>query len=87
MTVQTAITGLLVLLCSVYAAWALMPSAARRRLALRLLRLNLPQPLLKPLREAAASGTACGCSGCDRAAPAIDTKTVQPVKIHRGIKP
>lgn len=87
MTAQTLIMSLLVLLCSVYAAWTLMPSAARRALATWLLGLNLPRQLAEPLAKAAAPGSACGCNGCDRAAPLVVTKTEQPVQIHRRIKP
>ena len=87
MTAQTLIVSLLVSLCSVYAAWTLMPAAARRALATWLLGFNLPQPLAKPLAKAAAPGTACGCSGCDRAAPAVASKAVYTVQIHRRSKP
>jgi ferrous iron transport protein B len=57
MTLQTALAGLLVVLCSTYAVWSMMPADLRRRLAaLR----GRPLP---------AAGSACGgCDGCTRAA-------------------
>lgn len=86
MTGQMLIVGLLVPLCSAYAAWTLMPSGARRALATWLLGFNLPRCLVKPLAKVAAPGSACSCSGCDRVAPAVPINGVHPVQIHRRIK-
>jgi ferrous iron transport protein B len=86
MTAQTLIAALLVLVCSGYAAWTLMPSAARRALATWLLGMSLPQRLTRLLTTAAAPASACSCSGCDRATSAIATRATQAVQIHRRIK-
>ena len=78
-TAQTLLTGLIVLLCALYAAWSLMPRAARRGLAGLLLRLPLPQRLSRRLEKSRVSASGCGsgCGGCDSAAP----KAAAPVQI------
>ncbi len=70
MALQTLITGLLVLACSGYAAWTLMPAALRNRLRLRFGLDTTP----------AASGCGSGCDGCGSAKPAA---AVQPIHIVR----
>ena len=85
---QSLIVVLLVAACSSYALWTLMPSAARRSLALTLLRLpHLPRRVEARLQKAAQAASGCGCDGCDRsekrsekkpAAPAQHTITVHP---------
>ena len=87
MTLQTLIVMMLVSMCSGYAVWTLMPSIARRTVVKWLLRFKLPRRLAVPLAKvAAAPAASCGCSGCDRAAPAVAAQAVHPVQIHRRIK-
>ncbi len=71
MLVQSVIVTLLVLGCSARAAWTLMPGAARRALAVAILRWPLPEPLAARLRSTAKadSGCASGCASCDHAVP------------------
>lgn len=87
--VQNLVVFMVVLGSSVYAAWVLMPSAWRRVLATRLLRLPNPAWLRTTLQQAAAPGAGCDCSGCDKAVgrrPAARTvpteATVQVVRFH-----
>ena len=72
---QTLIVAVLVSGCTAYAAWTLMPAAARRAIALRLLVLPLPGAFAARLRRAATVASGCGCDGCDHA-PAKAAKTV-----------
>ena len=65
MSAQTVIVALLVIGCTVYAAWTLMPAVARRHLAQALLRLPLPAPARAPLEKAITASGGCSCSGCD----------------------
>ena len=83
---QTLIVGLLVLGCSLYALWTLMPSTARRTLAAALLRVpHLPRRLEASLRKSALAASGCGCDGCDHSekkraakAPAQQAITFHP---------
>ena len=79
---QTTTVTLLVLGCSVYAAWTLMPSAARRALATALLRWPLPEGLVLSLRKSAKASSGCGCDGCDRAAPKPPATSVHKITFH-----
>ena len=63
---QSLIVALIVTACSVYAAWTLMPSAARRTAAGWMLKLPLPSVLAAPFERAARAASGCGCDGCDR---------------------
>ena len=64
---QTFVTALLVLACSGYAAWSLMPAALRAR--------------LRPGKAGAAQAGGCGgCGGCGSAAPRA---ALQPIRIVR----
>ena len=65
MSAQTVIVALLVVGCTAYAAWTLMPSGARRYLAQVLLKLPLPAPARAPLEKALTPGDGCGCNGCE----------------------
>lgn len=87
MSLQALIVILLVSGSSVYAAWTLMPAAARRYISTGLLRLPLPGIVAAPLAKAAAPGTACGCSGCDRAVPAAVIDSEKPLRFHPRAKP
>jgi hypothetical protein len=71
MDVQSLAVFVVVSCCFVYAAWSLMPQAARRALANGLLHLPLPRQLVFTLRKAASASAGCQCSGCDRAQPEV----------------
>ncbi|MDE2300826.1 MAG: hypothetical protein KGK18_22005 [Burkholderiales bacterium] len=84
-TLQNLIVALLVPGCAGYAAWKLMPSAARRALAAALLRRgSLPRPIEARLRRAAQATSGCGCDGCDHApkTPAAKVSGPQPIRFH-----
>ncbi len=82
---QLLIVVLLVAACSAYALWTLMPSAARRSLAITALRLpRLPRRVEARLRKAAQAESGCGCDGCDRSEkkPAASTPVQHAIKFH-----
>jgi len=81
---QTLIVALLVAGCSVYAAWTLMPAAARRAIASSLLKLPLPNRFALRMRQAATAPSGCGCDGCDHApaAKAAASKAPRVVTFH-----
>jgi hypothetical protein len=64
---QSMIAAVLVIGCAAYAAWSLMPAAARRALAGAMLRLPLPASVAERCRRASEVTLGCGCSGCDHA--------------------
>jgi hypothetical protein len=75
---QTLIVTLLVVACSLRAAWILAPANARRAAARRLLALALPMPggLAARLRKHADdAGSGCACDGCGHASAAKDAKS------------
>ena len=81
--VQQMIVGLIVAGCGVYAAWTLMPASARRSLAMRALKLSLPEFARKPLQRALKPAGACGgCDGCGDE-KAAKTSPVKVIRIHR----
>jgi len=80
---QTLIVAMLVTGCFVYAAWTLMPAAARRAIALSLLKLPLPGGFAQKLRRAVNVSSGCGCDGCDHApAKAAPKQQPQVVTFH-----
>jgi len=79
---QTLAVALIVSACALYAAWRLMPAAARRAFAAAALRLPLPARITAPLQRAAQGASGCHCDGCGNAAPP-PAGAVQPVKFHR----
>jgi hypothetical protein len=82
---QTLIVVVLVSGCSLYALWALMPSSARRTLAITMLRVpHLPRRIEARLNKSAQAASGCGCDGCDRAEkkPAAKAPTQQPITFH-----
>ena len=81
MAVQSLIMLTLVGCCFAYAAWTLMPQAARRVLANVLLRLPLPGRLTAGLQQALRASGGCNCSGCDHATAKPDSLT-QPLRFH-----
>ena len=86
MSAQALVVTVLVLGCSGYAAWTLMPSAARRAIARQLLRLPLHKSLTRPLRRAMQAPSGCGCDGCDHAPAKTPQAVVQPITFQRRIK-
>ena len=79
---QTLIVALLVVGCSVYAAWTLMPAAARRAIALSLLKLPLPNAFALKMRKATTMSSGCGCDGCDNAPAKAAPTAPQVVTFH-----
>ena len=79
---QILIVALLVIGCSTYAAWTLMPAAARRSIASALLKLPLPNAFAAKMRKAAAVSSGCGCDGCDSAPAKSAPKAQQVVTFH-----
>ena len=79
---QILIVALLVIGCSAYVAWALMPAAARRAIASALLTLPLPQRLAARMRRAATVSSGCGCDGCDHAPLKPAASAPQVVSFH-----
>jgi hypothetical protein len=85
MSTQGLIVALIVVASGAYAAWTLMPSAARRAIATRVLRLALPDAFAKPFRKAVQPAGACGgCGGCGDSAATPSTRKAPPVvRLHR----
>ena len=82
---QLLIVVLLVTACSAYALWTLMPSAARRSLAITLLRLpHLPRRIEARLQKAVQAASGCGCDGCDRSEkkPAASAPAQHKITFH-----
>ena len=79
---QQGVVAIVVLCCSVYAGWSLMPATWRRGLALRLLRWPA-LGAMAPLQRAAggASGGCGGCSSCD--GPPKTAAGAVPIRITR----
>jgi len=89
---QTLFVALLVVACSLRAAWILAPGAARRAVARALLTWPLPSAFAAPLRRHAQdAGDGCGCDGCDKNGNAAGSNagkpmpgpTVSPITFHR----
>lgn len=84
---QILVVALLVIACSLRAAWILAPAAARRAVARGLLTWPLPDALARPLRKhAAAASGGCACDGCDKSSDAATPKAapaLAPITFHR----
>ena len=65
MVVQWLVVAALVGGCAVYAAWTLMPAAARRRVATA--GVDGHWPFERFWRRHAQAASGCGCDGCDAA--------------------
>ena len=94
---QTLIVALVVIACTAYAVWTLMPGAARRSLAGSMLKLALlnerrnkrqngPQNggesrLTVKLRKAAQATSGCACDGCDRAPKTAPTSVATEPRV------
>ena len=88
--IEALVVAVVVVACSLRAAWILMPAAARRALARALLARPLPRWLATPLeRQARDASAGCACDGCDNASPAGPTKAeppgVAPITLHRRL--
>jgi hypothetical protein len=84
MTLQGIAVALIVPLCALYALWQLMGSRARRWVAARLARWPWPAALQQRLARAGVAAGACGCDGCDQAAPRTREPPAQSVvQVHR----
>jgi hypothetical protein len=83
MHAQSFVVALLVIACSVYAAWSLMPAAARRSVALALLKMPLPTSLAQALHKHTVAASGCGCDGCDRGTGKAARPAVQAIRFHR----
>ncbi len=84
MAAQQLIVFTLVLGCSLYALWMLMPAVARRFVAKGLVHLPLGRRLKTVFQKAAAPGAAggCDCSGCDKVVDKQPKPAVQVVHFH-----
>lgn len=83
MTAQHLIVFSVVLACSLYALWVLMPTALRRLLAARLVRLPLGSSLQAVFQRAATPSSGCDCSGCDTVVDRRRTQQPKVITIHR----
>jgi len=84
---QTVVVALIVLACSVYAVWSLLPAAARRGIARNALKLPLPARAASFMQRHASAASGCGCDGCDHA-PSAGAKRAaaagpRPITFHR----
>ena len=80
---QSLFVVLIVVGCSAYAVWALMPAAGRRRVAAALLRLPLPGALALRLGAAARAAPGCGsCGSCGNATKAPPSAAEQAITFH-----
>jgi hypothetical protein len=83
---QFFVVALLVVGCSTYAGWTLMPAAARRAIATALLRMPLPEPFAQKMRKASVVSSGCGCDGCDHAPAKPAPKAPQVVTFHPRVR-
>ncbi len=86
MSVQAVIVAILVVGCSLYAAWTLMPAAARRAAARVLLRMPLPRAVERRLQQQLAASPSGGCDGCDAGSKKPAASDPQPIRIYRRLK-
>ncbi len=85
MVLQSLLVFLLVTGCFVYAAWSLLPQAARRPLAKGFLRLPLPEAWRPALEKRLSTFGGCHCSGCDHAQPktgGVKAPAAQVLQFH-----
>ena len=80
---QMLIVASLVTWCAFYALWTLLPAAAKRKIATRLLERRLPEFVARVLRPHASATAGCGCDGCDRSPKAATPVTGgTPITFH-----
>jgi hypothetical protein len=90
---EVLVVALLVVACSLRAAWILAPAAARRAIARALLAWPLPGWLASRLgKHAQAASSGCACDGCDKGARApkgapTAAPAVAPITFHRRLRP
>jgi hypothetical protein len=65
LVVQWLVVAVLVAGCAMYAAWTLVPAAARRRVATAAM--DRHWPFERFWRRHAQAPSGCGCDGCDAA--------------------
>ena len=83
---QALLTGLIVLGCSAYAAWALMPAAWRAALATTLLGWPLPAVLRTRLQAATQATSGCGsCGSCESSAKTPAKGAEHTVTFHKRL--
>jgi hypothetical protein len=83
---QYLVVAFVVISCTLYASWALMPAALRRRSATALAALPWPGAVARWLARQAAPGTGSGCDGCARSTLAIPKASAgasTPITFHR----
>ena len=86
MFTQDLIVALIVVACTAYAAWTLMPASARRAVASRVLKWSLPAAMQRPFQKAMKPAGACGgCDSCGDDRPPVKS-AAQPIKFHRAMK-
>ena len=92
---QVLVVALLVVACSLRAAWILAPATARGAIARALLARRPPGWQAARLRRhAQAASSGCACDGCDKGADAARPKdvaavapTIAPITFHRRLRP
>ena len=86
MIVQWLLVVALVAACFVYAAWTLLPAAARQGIALFALRMPLPSVLASFMRKHAVAKSSCGCDGCDRSPVRAAPSATQTISFHPRLR-
>jgi hypothetical protein len=87
MIAQWLVVALLVTGCFVYAAWALLPATARRRIAAFALEWPLPASAAAFMRRHATASAGCACNGCDQGAAANAPKAAtQTIRFHPRVR-
>lgn len=80
---QTIVVTVLVIGCSAYAVWTLMPTSARRIVARALLKLPLPRHTAAALQKHLVAVGGCGgCGGCGQKPKKHSAPAVQSVRLH-----
>lgn len=82
MIVQWLLVAALVAAGFVYAAWTLLPAAARQGIAQFSLRLPLPLALASFMRKHSVAKSSCGCDGCDRSPVPAAPSAPQTIRFH-----
>ena len=88
---QTVLAVVIVVGCTVYATWSLLPAGGRRGIAKALLKRPLPGPAARFFRRHATAAAGSGCGSCDRnpeAMPEAGRPPAQgaPLVFHRRRK-
>jgi hypothetical protein len=83
---QNLLVALIVIGCTGYAVWVLIPGALRRAAAQQALKWPWPAPIAARLQKAAKVSGGCGCDGCDAKPPKPAADAAQPIRIHRQPK-